>query len=239
MTLSKKQIKILFLAGISLILLVVILKSINYLVKNKYIDESFQQMNQENNTNNNTNNTNNNTNNTSSNCSKCFDKFITQMNKGSNSKISHTVNLPLNDTTSCKNFCSPTGRCAITGQQCLADVDCPGCQPNEPTSSDKSEDVPGYDDAGKLTVGITPTFSVLTTDIGTKATTFTRKKFSKPVSPNFGENIWMAKFKEENSMFKQRYTPSGLQYMPSYPERYSLTGDFVENGPLPSNSFLK
>jgi len=204
MTLSKKQLKILFLAGISFILIVVILKSIDFLVKNKYIDESFQ-----------------------------------QMNPGNNSKISHTVSLPLNTTTSCKNFCSPTGRCAITGQQCLADIDCPGCQPYEPTSSDSSECIPGDDDAGKLTVGTTPTYSTLTTDIGTRATTFSRKKFSKPVSPNFGENIWMAKFKEENNMFKQRYTPSGLKYMPSYPERYSLTGDFVENGPLPSNSFLK
>ena len=235
MTLSKKQLTILFLAGISFILVVVILKSIDSLVKNKYIDEGFQQMTRENN---NTSSTAN----SSGNCSKCFDKFINQMNRGSNSKTSHTVSLPLNTTTSCKNFCSPTGRCAITGQQCLADVDCPGCQPNEPTSStssDSSECIPGDDDAGKLTVGTTPTYSTLTTDIGTRATTFTRKKFSKPVSPNFGENIWMAKFKEENNMFKQRYTPSGLQYMPSYPERYSLTGDFVENGPLPSNSFLK
>jgi hypothetical protein len=232
MTLSKKQLKILFLSGISFILLVVILKSIDFLVKNNYIDEGFQQMTGENN---NTSSTAN----SSGNCSKCFDKFINQMNRGSNSKISHTVSLPLNTTTSCKNFCSPTGRCAITGQQCLADIDCPGCQPNEPTSSDSSECIPGDDDAGKLTVGTTPTYSTLTTDIGTRATTFTRKKFSKPVSPNFGENIWMAKFKEENNMFKQRYTPTGLQYMPSYPERYSLTGDFVENGPLPSNSFLK
>lgn len=232
MTLSKKQLKILFLSGISFILVVVILKSIDFLVKNKYIDEGFQQMTRENN---NTSSTAN----SSGNCSKCYDKFINQMNRGSNSKTSHTVSLPLNTTTSCKNLCSPTGRCAITGQQCLADIDCPGCQPNEPTSSNSSECIPGYDDAGKLTVGTTPTYSTLTTDIGTRATTFARKKFSKPVSPNFGENIWMAKFKEENNMFKQRYTPTGLQYMPSYPERYSLTGDFVENGPLPSNSFLK
>ena len=164
MTLSKKQLTILFLAGISFILVVVIFKSIDFLVKNKYVDENFQQMNQ-----------------------------------GNNSKTSHTVSLPLNTTTSCKNFCSPTGRCAISGQQCLADIDCPGCQPNEPTSSNSSECVPGDDDAGKLTVGITPTYSTLTTDIGTKATTFSRKKFSKPVSPNFGENIWMSKFKEENN----------------------------------------
>ena len=236
MAVSKNKFIVLFLAGISFILVVVIFKSIDFLVKNKYVDESFQQMTDENN---NTSSSDRVSSNSSSSCTKCFDKFINQMNQGSNSKTSHTVNLPLNTTTSCKNLCSPTGRCAITGQQCLADIDCPGCQPNEPTSSDSSECVPGYDGAGKLTGGITPTYSVLTTDIGTKATTFFRKKFSKPVSPDYGVNIWMSKFKEENNMFKQRYTPSGLQYMPSYPERYSVTGDFVENGPLPSNSFLK
>jgi hypothetical protein len=203
MTLSKKQFNILFLAGISFILVVSVFKSIDFLVGNKYIVESFQQSPQENNS------------------------------------TSNTVDLPLNTTTSCTNFCSPTARCAITGQQCLADIDCPGCQPNEPASSNNSECIPGDDAAGKLTVGTTPTYSTLTTDMGTRATTFTRKKFSKAVSPNYGVNIWMSKYKEENNMFKQRYTPSGLQYMPSYPERYSLTGDFIENGPLPSNSFLK
>jgi hypothetical protein len=234
MGLSKKQFNILFLAGMSFILVVFILIYIDFLVKNKYVDEGFQEMSN----NNNTSNTDNVSSDTSGSCTKCFDKFINQMKQGSNNTTSQTVDLPLNTTTSCSNFCSPTSRCAVTGQQCLSDMDCPGCQPNEPASSN-SDCVPGNDDAGKLTAGTTPTYSILTTDIGTKATTFTRNKFAKPASPNYGVNIWMSKFKEENSMFKQRYTPAGLQYMPSYPERYSLTGDFVEDGPLPSNSFLK
>jgi hypothetical protein len=78
----------------------------------------------------------------------------------------------------------------------------------------------------------------LTTDIGTRATSFTRKKFSKPTSADFGVNTWINKFKDEDKMFKKRYTPTGLQFMPSYPDRYSLTGDFVEDGPLPSNANL-
>ena len=44
------------------------------------------------------------------------------------SKTSHTVNLPLNTTTTCQNFCGPTARCAITGHQCSSDADCPGCK---------------------------------------------------------------------------------------------------------------
>ena len=35
---------------------------------------------------------------------------------------SHTVNLPLTTTYSCTNFCGPTARCSITGQQCSAAI---------------------------------------------------------------------------------------------------------------------
>lgn len=209
MTLSKRQINILFLLIISVILVIFVFNSIEFLVKNKYIVECFQQMNQGNN---NTNQGNNSTNN--------------------------NVNLPLNTTTSCKNFCSPTGRCAITGEQCLADIDCPGCQAKTSSSSKISDSVPGDDDAGKLTVGTTPNYSTLTTDMGTRATTFTRKKNSKAVSADFGVNTWMNKFNEQDKTFEKRYTPNDLQYMMSYPDRYSLTGDFVEDGPLASNANL-
>jgi hypothetical protein len=39
-------------------------------------------------------------------------------------------------------------------------------------------------------------------------------------------------------MFDKRYKPSNVQYMPDYPERYSLSGQFVEDGPFPSNAQL-
>ena len=35
-----------------------------------------------------------------------------------------TVRLPINTTTSCKNMCGPPGRCSITGEQCVSDIDC-------------------------------------------------------------------------------------------------------------------
>jgi hypothetical protein len=44
------------------------------------------------------------------------------------------VNLPLTDTYSCQNFCGPTARCSVTGQQCSADIDCPGCNPYKQTN---------------------------------------------------------------------------------------------------------
>ncbi len=153
----------------------------------------------------------------------------------------HTVNLPINTTYSCKNMCGPQARCSITGQQCTADIDCPGCQPKISgiKTQNSSKSVPGNDDAGKLTVGVTPQYSPLTSDIGTKALTILGKEFSKTPSPTFGINTWRDDFDAEQKLFDKRYKPpSDLEFMPSYPPRYSATGDFIENGPLASNATL-
>lgn len=201
MTLTKGQYYILFLAVISFLLLGSVFKWIDYLIKNKYITEGFQQLN--------------------------------------NEKTSHTVDLPLTTTYSCQNFCGPTARCSITGQQCFADIDCPGCQPYVPPPTDNEKKIiKGNNDAGKLTVGTTPTYSVLTTDIGTRAKMFLNKKFSKAPSAEFGINVWRDDFNEEEKLFDKRYKPGKLEYMPNYPQRYSLTGEFIEEGPLASNAVL-
>jgi len=166
---------------------------------------------------------------------ECFTSF-----QNESSKTSHTVNLPLTTTYSCKNFCGPTARCAITGQQCFTDIDCPGCQPYSPPlpKSSSSDSVPGNDGAGKLTWNMTPQYSPLTSGYGTHEKIITKDMNSKPPSANFGVDIWLPEFKEEQKLFNKRYQPSGLKYMPDYPERYSLTGEFIEDGPLASNAVL-
>jgi hypothetical protein len=151
---------------------------------------------------------------------------------------SHSVDLPLTTTYSCKNFCGPTARCSITGQQCFADIDCPGCQPYSPPLPRSKGCVPGDNDAGKLTWGVTPQYSPLTSGYGTFQAYVTDNIYSKPSQPNFGVNTWSASFNEGQKLFDARYKPAGLQYMPKYPEMYSLTGEFVEDGPLPSNATL-
>ena len=208
MILTKDTYYILFLAVTSFLLLVLIFYWIDYLSINKYIVESFKQLN----------------------------------NPNLNNSTSHTVNLPLTTTYSCKNMCGPQARCSITGQQCTADIDCPGCQPKisgiKTQSGNKS--VPGDNDAGKLTVGMTPQYSSLTSDMGTKALTILGKDFSKTPSPTFGINTWRDEFDAEQKLFDKRYKPpSDLEFMPSYQQRYSVTGDFLENGPLASNATLK
>jgi hypothetical protein len=190
----------LFLLILSLTLLYIIFKMINYLTLNHYIIECF---------------------------TNSFNK--------ENSNISHTVDLPLNTTYSCNNFCGPTARCALTGQQCSADIDCPGCQPYTPPLSSLKDCIPGNNDAGKLTVGVTPTYSPLTSGYGTRERIVTKNLYSQPVQANFGYDNWGSSFNEGQKLFNQRYKPKQSQFMPNYPSMYSLTGEFVGDGPLPSN----
>lgn len=150
-------------------------------------------------------------------------------------KNSNTVNLPLNTTYTCQNFCGPTARCAITGQQCLSDTDCPGCQPYSPSLSKTKDCIPGNNDAGKLTSGVTPTYSPLTSGYGTRERVITKDLYSKPSQANFGYNTWRQSFNEEQELFNKRYKPNQLQFMPNYPQMYSITGEFTGDGPLPSN----
>ena len=156
------------------------------------------------------------------------------------SNTNHTVNLPLNTTSSCSNFCGPTARCSVTGQQCTSDIECPGCQPNEPQSQTNPQytpNVPGNDDAGKL--DYKPGYSTLTTDIGSKAAIFNDNKSGVPVQANFGQNTWIDKFNESRQLFDERYKPAGLENLPSYPNRPSATGQFIDEGPLAANAYLK
>jgi hypothetical protein len=150
---------------------------------------------------------------------------------------SHTVNMPINTTKTCQNFCGPTARCSITGQQCAADIDCPGCMPYVPgIKNEVTPDVPGDNDAGKLTTGVTPTYSPLTSTYQS----FERvgDDNEKPAQANFGVDTWTSKFDKGAKFYNQRYKPQGLQFMPEYPDTYTTTGQFNTDGPLAANSTI-
>ena len=153
----------------------------------------------------------------------------------SSEATSHSVDLPLTTQYSCKNFCGPTARCSITGQQCTADIDCPGCQPYSPPLP-KTANIPGDNDAGKLTIGMTPQYSPLTSGYGTRERIVTNNLYAKPAEADFGVNTWVDQYEQEKGLFDTRYKPNQLPYMPDYPKRYSLTGQFIEDGPFASNA---
>lgn len=212
MKLSYSQYKIILLAIISAALLIYVFSMINYLTKNNYISSSFKRENFE------------------------PSSMIKERYDGS---TTHTVNLPINTSYSCDNFCGPTARCSKTGQQCFADIDCPGCQPyTPPLPPSSSECVKGNDEGGRMIYNQNPQYSALTTDIGTRARIISENLFGKPAQANFGINTWKKQSEEEQKLFDKRYKPPQLKYMPDYSKRYSLTGDFMEDGPPPANAYL-
>lgn len=157
------------------------------------------------------------------------------------------INMPLTSTISCSNMCI-NARCSKTGQQCLSDIDCPGCQEiklkklyntnsniQSKNISGKLSNVQSNNSAGKLTTAISPNYSTLTTDIGTFSKVYNSHAKYTPKA-NFGENIWINTYNTENELFNKRYKPSGLHFMPKYPKKYSITGTFLDDGPLASNA---
>ena len=148
----------------------------------------------------------------------------------------HTVDIPLTTTIGCENKCMPPSRCSLTGEQCFSDIDCQGCSKND-SSIKKTKYIRGQNDAGKLTTEENPTYSTLTTDIGTNATLIGNKNI-KPVQYFQGINTWRKAFDQAQELYDKRYTPNAQSFSPKYPERISLSGQFIDNGPLPANDFL-
>ena len=154
---------------------------------------------------------------------------------------SHSVNPAINMTTSCRNMCGPLNTCAITGDQCTSDIDCPGCLPKQTTSVAPTVSVPGYEDAGKLSQNIGLHYSTLTND-GTRDFDYINP-WAKPVSPPYqGTDNWTAAFNTGLQMYNnvQEYNHGPKSefekvIMPKYSTALSATGQFYTTGPPPSN----
>jgi len=152
-----------------------------------------------------------------------------------------TIDLPINTASSCSNFCGPQSICAITSEQCSTDIDCYGCTPPITSAPPTTLNAVSYNDAGKLTSETTPTFSVLTSDIGTHAFQIKGEKNTLPPKYNHGVNTWRRTFDKEQQLYETRYNPQFgiIKSLPSYPPgRHTLTGEFNDNGPLAANAFL-
>jgi hypothetical protein len=158
-----------------------------------------------------------------------------------NFQSNSNVDLSLTNTNDCSNFCGANATCAISKQQCITDIDCNGCQTqhqNQPNQKHFLQNILGENDAGKMTFGITPQYSSLTNGYGTKEKIITNNLYSKPPTPNFGINTWYTNNQNEQQLFNERYKPSIKRYIPTYTNRYTLTGAFIEDGPLPSNAYI-
>jgi hypothetical protein len=169
------------------------------------------------------------------------------LNEKNSPAYSHTVSLPIVEPISCKNFCGPTGKCVKTGEQCLADIDCYGCNPGPtPQSKCETKSVPGYEDSGKLSVNKGLNYSELTKNL--------MKGFqndfaeAKPGSynteigrPYRGLDNWEKTFNDglqlynKNQEYNNPLTLFEKDIQPAYPVQLSITGLFYETTPLPGN----
>jgi hypothetical protein len=147
----------------------------------------------------------------------------------------------VNSSTSCQNFCGPPAKCSITGEQCFADTDCTGCKPIINPNPPTTPDVRGLNDAGILTDSTTPTYSVLTTDIGSRAA-FYKDKGRNFYPPKYfqGVNQWRPAFDNKIQLYNKKYNPNieFQKFIPIYPKRPTLSGEFIDNGPLAANDYL-
>jgi len=174
---------------------------------------------------------------------------------------SKTVNLPINDSVSCKNFCGTKAQCAITREQCSADIDCFGCNPG-PTSLDTCEtkDVAPYDNGGKLGQNLGLQYSPLTTGYNNHSIDFAEaypdSKNSQINRPYQGVDLWTKSFNQGLDFYNKKrasydkYSEGINQTIidsandnmytrePKYPTTISATGQFYETTPPASNAYL-
>ena len=152
------------------------------------------------------------------------------------------VDLPLNTRYSCSNFCGPNSQCAFTREQCSTDYDCQGCKPKQIKDYKyKSKDVPGDNDAGKLTFSQTPQYSSLTTDFTSQSSYISSKEVPQMY---LGEDKWEHSFNQGMKYFlKNQYDNDkelhkDFEFESNYPKVESITGLFWTNEAPASNTNL-
>jgi hypothetical protein len=160
------------------------------------------------------------------------------------SLLSKSVDLPINTRLSCSNFCGPKGTCAITGTQCLADIDCYGCSPklDKPPEYLTTTQVKPYFGSGALIYNQNPQYSELTTDIGTRASLYNLG--SNTPKMYLGVDKWTKSFNyglklaDDKLTYQYSVAPEPYRFLPTYPVTETATGLFYDTGPTASNAYL-
>jgi len=153
--------------------------------------------------------------------------------------LSGNQDLPLTTLTeTCQNVCGPMARCSQTGDQCVLDSDCPMCPPPITTYNRvserpvvSSEFTTGDNDSGK-SVGMLPKKSQLTSNYPHDASIFSMQN---PIEMGniLGVNVWSNKFINGMKYYRKRYEEPSAVY---YAERYTLSGEFPDDGPFAANA---
>lgn len=186
---------------------------------------------------------------------------LINFNDLNSSEYSRTVNLPINESVSCKNFCGPKSQCSITREQCTSDIDCKGCNPGRTNQSKcVTQEVKPYDASGKLGQNQGINYSPLTTGFNNHNIDFAQlyeDSANAQINKYYeGVDMWTDSFNDGLELYnKKRNTADKYnQYLlnngelnmdinndleAKYPMRISATGLFYETTPPASNSQLK
>ena len=178
-------------------------------------------------------------------------------------QYSHTVNLPINDPVSCKNFCGPNAKCLLTKEQCTSDIDCQGCNPGPTKQTEcQTKDVDPYDGAGKLGQNQGLQYSPLTTGYNNHNVNFAQiypnSKDAQIKRPYEGLDQWTDSFNKGLELYNKKRSiadkynsgsdtttdtnpdtttdTKSTSFEPKYPTTVSATGLFYETTPPASNS---
>ena len=131
---------------------------------------------------------------------------------------SHTVNLPLTTTYSCKNFCGPNNVCAITGEQCTSDYDCTGC-----------ENIPK-----RKPPNVEPYYRELSSNNDIMDSVYVGSNNNLVPSYYSGDNKWIKSFNEQIKMYNEKETYNNpltdfeQKMISVYPSNVSMTGQYYE-----------
>jgi len=165
---------------------------------------------------------------------------------------SHTVDLPINNPVSCKNFCGPKSQCAITREQCTSDVDCQGCTKNDLPHMT----VEPYDATGKLGQNMGLQYSPLTTGYNNHVANFEEVypgSKDAQIKPYYqGVDIWTKSFNKGLELYNKKQDINdkynqGLidetigkipYYKTNYPTTITVTGQFYNTIAPAANSSL-
>ncbi len=142
-------------------------------------------------------------------------------NSNENPEYSKTVDLPLTFPFSCKNFCGPGNKCAITGEQCSDDYDCKGCENIPRLKPPKIE--PHYNELSKNNEQMDYLYPG-------------SKNNSTPLHYS-GGNEWINNFNEAIKLYNQKELFNNplndfeKKIISVYPTNISITGQYYETTP--------
>lgn len=133
-------------------------------------------------------------------------------------EYSKTVDLPITFPFSCKNFCGPGNKCAITGEQCSNDYDCTGCQNATKLKPPKVE----------------PHYNELSSSNEQMDYVYTGSKNNLTPLYVTGQNEWIKNFNEAIKLYNKKESYNNplsdfeKKIVPVYPTNVSMTGQYYE-----------